>query len=258
MHCYLCRSEIEDGQFFYNDHGVQVCKPCFLESERCFVCRFPGRKLRQVEGLGLECEFCRDTLIGEGSDVEEIVKPAFAYLAQFGHRPIERLRFVFTDRTGLREMQVSAGVPPEQFIDDFLRYAYPVFYREGQFHLLRRMSRPTFVVYAIVQFAAAGIARRYELPHLLGATPFHTLARGWCHWLGFEAAKRLGYDLERRQLRKWPELGLQGEFERWQKMSRFNKPREMLAFLVPNLNALARKHLVRDQPAPPEPEREHA
>ncbi|MCZ6747847.1 MAG: hypothetical protein O7D96_01050 [SAR324 cluster bacterium] len=250
MHCYICRNAIEDGAFHYNDHGFQVCKPCFLNSGRCFICRFPGKKLVEVPGLGLECEFCRGNVIGQGDDLVEIIAPFFAYLSQFGHQPILHPDFAWTERTALREMQTAESLRQEEFIDDFLRYCYPVYYRAGAFHLLYRMTKSMFVVHGIVQFAAADLARRFGLDDLAGRSPFHTLARGWAHWVGFEAAKRLGYDLERRQLRKWPELGGQGEFQRFEKMAYFKKPKDMSAFLMANLNPLARKHLTGSDDLP--------
>jgi hypothetical protein len=243
MLCYLCRSGIQDGQYHYNDHGVQVCKPCFLESRRCFICRFPGKKLIEVPGLGPECEFCRGNLVGAGNDLETLIRPFFAYVSQFGHVAVPHPRFVWTEREALRQMQTAVAVPKEEFIDDFLRFGYPVFHRAGAFHLLPRLTKPSFVVYTIVQLVAADLAARHALADLGGNTPFHALARGWAHWIGYEASLRLGYDLERRQLRKWPELGLQGDFERFEKMAHFKKPREMAAYFLANLNALARKHL---------------
>ena len=124
----------------------------------------------------------------------------------------------------------------------------------GSFLVLRRMTRPTFVVYSVVQLAAGHISANYALPGLAGRSPFHTFTRGWCHWLGYEAARLLGYDLERRQLRKWPELGAQGEFERWERMSRVNRPSKMLNYFNAHLSVLAKKHLsppAREDPAVP-------
>jgi hypothetical protein len=105
------------------------------------------------------------------------------------------------------------------------------------------MTKPTFVVYTIVQLVAADLTARYQLTDLLGHTPFHLLARGWAHWIGLEAATRLNYDLERRQLRKWPELGAKGDYERFEKMAPFKKPGELSAYFFANLQPLARKHL---------------
>ncbi|MCZ6645338.1 MAG: hypothetical protein O7B79_03775, partial [SAR324 cluster bacterium] len=84
MICYLCRSAIPEDQPFYNDYGHQVCKPCFEEAPRCFVCRFPGKQNEQVEGLGLECEFCRGNLIAEGAHVLPMIEPLFPFLSGFG------------------------------------------------------------------------------------------------------------------------------------------------------------------------------
>jgi hypothetical protein len=249
MICYQCRDTIGEDEPFYNDHDQYVCKPCFLDAERCFVCRFPGNDLRPVEGLGLECEFCRGNLIAEDSDLTPLIEPLRAFLLPFGLKVPERPRWEWTDRLALRRMQTGADLPSETFIDDFLRYAYPVYQHEGRYHLLRRMTKPTFVAYAVVQLAAGDLAGRFALPDLAGQTPFHTFTRGWCHWLGYEAARLLGYNLERRQLRKWPELGAQGDFERWERMSRVNKPARMLAHFRGNLGALVRKHL--PPPAPP-------
>jgi len=243
MICYLCRQGIPDDQPFYNDHGQYVCKPCFKDAPRCFVCRFPGRDLRLVKGLGLECEFCRGHLIAPGAELAPLLAPLAPFLAPFGVQAPADLAFRWLPNRALRELQTEADLPPETFIDDFLRYAYPVYYHAGALHLLLRMTRTTFVVYASVQLAAAHLARAAGLPDLRGRTPFHSFARGWCHWIGFEAAGRLGYDLEWRQLRKWPELGAQGDFERFQAMARFQKPPQMVRTVRANLGVLARKHL---------------
>jgi hypothetical protein len=230
-----------------------VCKPCFLQSRRCFVCRFPGKKLVDVPGLGAECEFCRGKLVQEGDDLEQLITPFFAYVSQFGHHAVPHPRFVWTERTALRRMQTEVAVRQEEFIDDFLRYSYPVYHRGGSFHLLPRLTKAAFVVYTVIQLVAADLAARFALADLAGNTPFHALARGWAHWIGYEAAQRLGYELERRQLRKWPELGLQGDFERFEKMSHFKKPMEMAAYFAANASALARKHLTESTPRVAQP-----
>ena len=146
-------------------------------------------------------------------------------------------------------MQTDADLPQVEFIDDFLRYCYPVFYNEGGLHCLKRMTKPTFIVYALIQLGIADIAGRYDLPNLRGKTSFFTFARGFCHWVGYEAAGRLNYDLEHRQLRKWPELGAQGEFERWESMARFNKTPKIVAFFRSNLSAMGRRQF--DAPTEP-------
>ncbi len=243
MICYQCRDTIPDDEPFYNDYDKYVCKPCFGEARRCFVCRFPGNELREIEGLGLECEFCRGNIIAEGGDLDTLVEPLRSFLLPYRLQVPDHPRWKWEDRLRLREMQTDADLPPEEFIDDFLRYSYPVYHHEGAYHLLRRMTRPTFVVYSVVQLAAGHLSASYALPGLAGRTPFHTFTRGWCHWLGYEAARLLGYDLERRQLRKWPELGAQGEFERWERMSRVNRPSKMLDYFNSHLSVLVKKHL---------------
>ncbi len=243
MNCYLCRAAIPDGEPFYNDREQQVCKPCFKDAPRCFICRFPGKNLEEVEGLGLECEFCRGSVIGENDDLLAVLAPIFPFLANFGLKAPAQPQFAWVSRAALREMQTSADLPPEEFVDDFLRYCYAVYYNGGTFYCLRRMASPTLIVHGIVQLGVADICGAHGLANLSANSPFHTFARGFCHWVGFEAAKRLTYDLESRQLRKWPELGAQGEFERWESMARFNKQGKIVAFFKANLKALARRHL---------------
>ena len=58
-----------------------------------------------------------------------------------------------------------------------------------------------------------------------------------------EAARLLGYDLEGRQLRKWPELGAKGDFERWERMPRVKKPARMLEYSRAHLSVLFKKPL---------------
>lgn len=254
MRCYLCGHVIPEDQPFYHDHDHHVCKPCFqvleMVGQRCFICRFPGRHLRKVEGLGLECEFCRGHVIDDDTAPAPLIAPVLPYLAQFGVTPAELPPFQRTDVATLRAMQTQADLPPAAFIDDFLRYCYPVFHDRGTVYLLRRMTPPTFVVYAIVQLAAAHVAEAFAEPNLHGATPFHAFARGWCHWIGYEAASRLSYDLERRQLRKWPELGGQGDFERFRAMTQHNRMGKINAHFRANLRALARKHLAQPTATP--------
>ena len=105
------------------------------------------------------------------------------------------------------------------------------------------------MAYMVVQMGVADIARRYDLPDLAQRTPFHTFTRGWCHWLGYEAANLLKYDLEKRQLKKWPELGGMGEFDRWERMSKLNTTKKMVSFFRASLGPLARKHLEKDPTA---------
>ena len=241
MICYLCGTAIPEHEPFYNDYGQHVCKPCFQEAPRCFVCRFPGKQLEQVTGLGNVCEFCRGNLIAEGGELAALLEPLTPFLAGFGLTPPAAPRFAWGSWQELREMQTDADLPSIEFIDDFLRYCYPVYYDQGALHCLKRMSKPTFVVYALIQLGTAEIAGRYGQANLRGNTPFYTFARGFCHWVGYEAAGRLKYDLERRQLRKWPELGAQGEFERWESMARFNKTPKIVSFFEANLAAMARR-----------------
>ena len=241
MICYLCGSVIPEDQPFYNGHEQQVCKPCFKETPRCFVCRFPGKQMEEVEGLGGECEFCRGKLVAEGDGLGPILQPLAPFLAGFGLTAPPEPRYEWVSLRALREMQTEADLPPIEFVDDFLRYCYPVYYKDGAFHCLKRMTKATFIVYALIQLAAADIAQRYGQPHLRGNSPFHTFARGFCHWVGYEAAGRLNYDLERRQLRKWPELGAMGEFERWESMARFNKTPKIVAFFRANLSEMGRR-----------------
>ena len=252
MICYLCRDTIGEDQPFYNDYGHYVCKPCFLDAPRCFVCRFPGKVMETVAGLGPECEFCQGKIIAEGTDLTPLVEPLRNFLKAYRLRVPAQPRWVWSSRDALRALQTQADLPQEDFIDDFLRFAYPIYYHEGAFHLLRRMTKETFVAYGVVAFAAGELASQHALPNLNGQSPFHIFTRGWCHWLGYQASQLLGYDLERRQLRKWPELGLMGEFERWERMARLNKPPKMLAYFQAHLKSLAAKYLdgPADRPTP--------
>ena len=243
MICYLCKSGIPEDQPFYNDYEQYVCKPCFLESPRCWICRFPGKALQEVEGLGMECEFCRGNLISPEHNPAEIIRPATTFLANFGLEVPVEAQYHFTHRDALKDMQIKADLPPDDFIDDFLRTSYPVFFAHGKHHCLRRMTRETLITYGIVQMAAASICDRAQLASLAGDTPFHSFCRGFSHYIGYEASQRLGFDLETRQLRKWPEMGLQGDFERWQAMGRFRKPAYMGSYFKAHFASLARKHL---------------
>jgi len=243
MICYLCKDRIGEGEPFYNDYEQYICKPCFADAPRCWICRFPGKALQEVEGLGHECEFCRGNLIDGETDLTPLVEPLRAYLKPFGLKIPATPLYQRAGWRALRDLQTDADLPPPEFIDDYLRYAYPLYWHDGALHLLHRMTKATFVPYAVVQFAAGDIASAHALPNLGGNSPFHTFARGWAHWLGHQAAQLLGYDLERRQLRKWPELGLMGEFERWERMARLNKPAKMVVYFQAHLKQLAAKHL---------------
>jgi hypothetical protein len=249
MICYRCGNKFPDDQPFYNDYEVVVCKPCFLDAQRCFICRFPGKELREVAGLGLECEFCRGKVVAEGDTLAESLPPIAAFLSAFGCRVEAAPRFEWRDLSPLRDMQTNADLPKEAFFDDFLRHAYPVYYRDGSFHLLRRMPRPTFVVHMIVQLAVAHVAGAYRLPNLAGKTAFHAFAQGWCHWIGYTAANALKFDREQRQLRKWPELGMQGDFERWEKMAKSQQAPKVSAHFHATVVPLARTALTDGEPA---------
>ena len=248
MICYLCGTGIPEDHPFYNDYDRFVCKPCFLDARRCWVCRFPGKAMEDVEGLGPECEFCRERLIREGDDLAEILVPAAPFLQTYGLEPPARNHYQFVDRTTLRQMQTKADVADEEFIDDFLLNAYPVFYRDGRHHCLRRMTRSTVIAYGIVQLAAAAVCGKTGLKGLEGDTPLHHFARGYCHFIGFDAAARLKYDLEWRQMRKWPANRLQGDFHQWQAMARFRSPSYMAEYFRSHISVLMRKHTGKATP----------
>jgi len=249
MICYHCNKTFPDDQPYYNDYNVVVCKPCFLEGKRCFICRFVGNDLREVPGLGLECEFCRGKVVAEGDSLAESLPPIASFLSAFGCRVEAAPRFQWSDREPLLALQTQADLPRAEFFDDYLRHAYPIYYRDGVFHMLRRMPRPAFVVHMIVQLAVAHVSGAFRLPNLSGKTPFHAYAQGWCHWIGYGAAAALNYDRERRQLRKWPELGLQGDFERWETMSKSQTTPKVSAHFHATVVALARKSLMDAEPA---------
>ena len=242
MICYLCGTGIPEDQPFYNDYEQYVCKPCFLDARRCWVCRFPGKQMQEVEGLGAECEFCRKHLISDTDNPADLLQPATPFLTTYGLEVPADPKFHFVDRKELREMQTSADLPDDEFIDDYLQHAYPIYYRKGRLHCLRRMTRSTVITYGIIQLAAASICGRLGLASLDGEEPLPMFARGYCHFLGYDAAERLNFDLERRQLRKWPSSRLQGDFDQWQAMARFRPPSYLAAYFRSHANVLMRKH----------------
>ena len=154
-----------------------------------------GNRWEEVEGLGMEGEVCRGGLVMEGSDMETMVAPLRSFLLPFGFKVPDKIRWVWTDCQELRALQTDADLPPDDFIDDFLRYCYPVYYHEGAYHLLRRMTKPTFIAYAVVQLAAGDLPGRDALPDLAGKSPLPTFRPGCFHRLSHALPRPLGHDL---------------------------------------------------------------
>ncbi|MBF0279779.1 MAG: hypothetical protein HQM13_18420 [SAR324 cluster bacterium] len=242
MTCYLCHKNIPSWMSFYSDYEKNVCQECFSEADRCFLCRFP-QSSEHVPNLGHVCEFCQNTILREGDDLGPILDPLKSFLKQYHHQASDEFRFQWTDWNLILGMQIE-NLPKVKikFFDEFLHFAYPVYFLKGTFYLTRCIPRQHFMAHFAGQLAAADICRVYKQAHLLSNSPFAQLARGWCHWVAYSTARILKYKPIQKQLSRWPEQ-FQDDFQKFQAMDEYKKPKEIIAFAQGTLREYAMKYL---------------
>ncbi len=242
MTCYLCQKDIPSWMSYYSDYEKNVCQECFAEANRCFLCRFP-QSSEYVANLGHVCEFCQETILQKGDDLEPFLQPLKSFLQQYKHEMPEDLLFQWTDWNLIMGMQTDKAPNLKiKFFDEFLHFGYPIYYLKGKFYLTQRISRQHFMPHLAGQLAAADLCRVYKQPHLLTQSPFAQLARGWCHWVAFSTARVMNYKTVQKQLSRWPEQR-QDDFQKFQAMDDYKKPKEIVAFAQGTLRDYAMKYL---------------
>lgn len=242
MECYLCKKNIPSWMSHYADYDKTVCQECFAEADRCFLCRFP-HSVEKVPSLGHLCEFCQESVISSQSDTTALLTPLYRFLEQHGH-PIKKEPVIqWMDWNLILGMQTQDAPPQKiKFLDEFLRYGYPVFYLKGKIYLIHRISQQHFLPHMAGQMAAAQICEQYQRPHLQGNTPFDQLARGWCHWIAFSTAKVLKYPKIQKELKRWPEQH-EEHAQKFYAMAEFRKPKELVAYARTSLKDYASRYL---------------
>lgn len=243
MTCYLCNGKIWSNASHYADHGKTICQPCFKDvKDRCFTCRFPKIE-KSVEGQGKVCEFCIESNLNKEIDLKPLLKPLQAFLLRFDHDVSINPNLLWVDwKLVLGMQQESENRIELSFFDEFVRYAYPIYYLKGTHYIIPSIPREWFMPYMASQLVAAEICKKYDLFHLRGDSPFLETARGWCHWVAYSTAKTLKYDKVARHLTRWPESALPGNFSKFLAMSEFRKHGEVIKFAQTSLKNLAEKH----------------
>ncbi len=242
MSCYLCNKNIPSWMSYYADYEKTVCQECFAEADRCFLCRFP-HSVEYLPQLGHICEFCQKDVVKDGMDLDPLLEPLKVFLKQYRHDPPDSVPMQWTNWNLILGMQVQE--PPKvkiKFLDEFLHFGYPVYYLKKKFYIIQGISRQHFMPHMAGQLAAADLCQTYQQPHLLGNSPFAQLARGWCHWVAYSTARVLQYKHVQKQLGRWPEQ-FQEEFQKFQAMSEYRKPKEIIAITQGTLKEYALKYL---------------
>ncbi len=243
--CYLCNKSIPEDAPHYADYGKKVCKPCFKDAPRCFMCRFPNA-VETVRGLGNVCEFCSSENLSSKSDLSKMLKPLTAFIGQLGHNTPDKPKMMWVDWKVLLGMQIQESRTqfPVEFLDEMINYCYPVYHLKARLYLTPRLHPQWFMPYVAGQLVAADLCERYQIAHLLEAeTPFHRLARGWSHWVTWQTARTLKYEKIAKQLKRKPINHLRGDFEKLLSMSDFRKSDEIRSYVEQNLAQLAKKCL---------------
>jgi hypothetical protein len=253
VHCYLCQKPMAEYDPYFEDYGVRVCKPCFKKAPRCFLCRFPNRKER-VMGLGNVCEFCAEHALTPKSDLVSLAQPLQQFVAGFGHNVPELPPLRWVDWRVLLGMQMDGSRPQFRitFLDEYLHYAYPAFYLKGAIYLLPRMSPSLLMPHLAGQLVAYDICQRYQLPHLLGHKAFQRIARGWSHWVAWRTAKQLKCGEQAKQLSRWPENHLTGEYSKFRTTGDLKGDAELRQFAELGLKKYAQRDLTDEMRWTPE------
>ncbi len=242
--CYLCAEKIWSGTSFYSDHGKEVCQKCFKDAKsRCFTCRFPHIKEKISSSVGI-CEFCVEGNINSKTDLKPLLQPLGSFLKKYNHRAASSPAFMWVDWRLILGMQIESGQNPSiKFLDELVRDCYPIFFLKGKYYIIPSIPRQWFMVYMAGQFATADLCKRFGLHHLKGDTPFHEMARGWCHWVSFNTARVLKYKAEAKTLSRYPGIEITGAFSKFVAMAEFRKPQEIIEFAHQNLDQFAKRYL---------------
>ncbi|MCP4752694.1 MAG: hypothetical protein GY866_17545 [Proteobacteria bacterium] len=244
MTCFVCQAKIWSGASHYADHGKVVCQNCFKDAKvRCFTCRFPHID-GTIVGLGGICRFCRKGNIGRAADLNPLLKPLNGLLKNHKHRVVSPVDIQWLDWRVILGMQMDdMRVLNVKFFDELIRHCYPVFYLKEKFYVIPSIPQQWFLTYMSGQLAAADLCQKYDLPHLLGNSPFHLLARGWCHWISYNTARLLKFKKAVKFLDRFPESELSGDSSKFVAMTEFRKPKEIIDFGQQNLKKFAKKYL---------------
>jgi hypothetical protein len=242
--CYICGGKIFVGASHYSDHGEKVCQPCFAAAkDRCFSCRFPQIE-GKIVGFGGICRFCLKDNVNKTTDLNPILQSLRPFLKNHRQQLVAPLDIHWLDwRVVLGMQQFEPKLPDVKFFDELIRHGYPIFYLKDRLYIIPSLSRRYFVSFLTGQLTAADLCRQYGLKHLLDNTPFHRLARGWCHWIALSTARVLKYNDVVKTLSRFPETGLTGDFSKFLAMAEFRKPKEIIDFSHLNLKKFARKYL---------------
>jgi hypothetical protein len=185
-----------------------------------------------------------ETLTRE-SDVEPLLEPIVPFLRKHGHDVgSDRPRLFWTDWRLVLGMQMDQPSDLRvTFFDELVRYCYPVYYMNNMYYVIPAVPRKWFLPYMAGQFVAADLCKTYQLTSLRGESPFLELARGWCHWIAHRTALVLKYDAVSKTIGRWPESSLSGSFPKFQAMSEFRKPPEIIEFARQTLADYAKRYL---------------
>lgn len=244
MRCYLCQCVIPEEAPHFSGHGKTVCKKCFKDAHRCFLCRFPQYE-EHIRGLGYICEFCYPETLHKDSDLASFLEPLEVFLSRLRHKITETPQIQWVDRNILLGMQLQGRKPDYgiEFLDEYLHYCYPVYYLKKRFYIMPRIPHQLFMAHMAGQLAAADLCNKYDLPHLLDHNGFARFARGWVHWVSYSTATILKYTDIQKQLSRWPETIFPDEFSKFLNMSEFRKPEEITIFAHRTLKQYAQKYL---------------
>ncbi|MDH3382369.1 MAG: hypothetical protein OEL54_06655 [Flavobacteriaceae bacterium] len=244
QNCFICDKVVLSEMSHYADYGKVVCQSCFKDSKiRCFICRFP--KVQEIlPDLGGVCEFCNDSLISRDTELESMIKPLMVFVKSFNHQIVDTPNFKWIDWKIILGMQKqNFDLKKIHFFDELIQYCYPVFYMNKTIFVIPKIKREWFMPYLAGQIVAKDLCEKYQLPHLIGNSPFHQLARGWCHWIILNTAQALKFKQVEKKVNRFPDPDLMGNFFKFQAMTEFRKHAEVIEFGHKNLEAYAGKYL---------------
>lgn len=243
MVCYLCQKKIWPGVSYYEDHGQKVCQNCFKDAKiRCFTCRFP-RIQETVFGLGGICQFCQKGNLSKKTDLNPLLQPLIPFIKRYNHKLISPLNIQWFDWKLILGMQVGERQYEIKFFNELIRYCYPVYFLKERMYVIPSIPQQWFMPYMAGQLVAADLCKKYSLSHLQGDSPFHQLARGWCHWVAYMTARVLKYKKIAKFLSRFPESDLVGTFPKFLAMTEYRNPKEVIDFAQKNLKDYGRKYL---------------
>lgn len=241
--CYFCSEDIGFSSSHYEGQDEFVCQKCYqLIKRRCFLCGFPVKAAPAAKDP--ICSFCESKQL-QTAQIESAYSTLTAYLQKFSiSLPEEKLNFLRMDWKIIAGMQTKEDLTGKiNRINQMVSHVYPVLWMKERFYTIPGINLEWFLPYFTIQLVKKDLCLKYKLADLNGQSPFHLIARGWAHWIGWFTAKNLKYTEPELLLRRFENPDIAGDFTKLQAIAEYREIPDLIRYAQENLNTFSQKYL---------------